>query len=419
MVDPCLDDTDGDGLDDKEEREAGTNPRMTDTDGDGALDGRDIHPLSPSDTIYDRNAAYDYSQKYYENYNDDYPSMEHGDCENFVSQCLYAGGLEMNSYWYMREHHFYDRFGDLFSNKAQNWSYEWSLNWTIANDQCNYFKDTYAINVYKIEREDSISEFVKSHPNIQVGDLLYFHNADETKDVNHATIISVVTESEIKYAGHTGSRDQYPLSDAIKHKEDGEYSYDYVYIIQMSDAVWLKNRKFIILLVITVVTIGLIVLYNTRVVYWHNVYWEHERPNVTDAEYLEVYDLRFFLDNHNTNDIEKLDIELVNESLQNNGEVPIKYSEIISSDFFKEINPRGFLSKYKEDIIDEELIFEETDVIIRNDKAIFLYGYSYHASYKNEGEINNYGQGYEGYPNRIYLKLDSGKWIVQSVFTIV
>ena len=115
---------------------------MTDTDGDGALDGRDIHPLSPSDTIYDRNAAYDYSQKYYENYNDDYPSMEHGDCENFVSQCLYAGGLEMNSYWYMREHHFYDRFGDLFSNKAQNWSYEWSLNWTIANDQCNYFKDT-------------------------------------------------------------------------------------------------------------------------------------------------------------------------------------------------------------------------------------------------------------------------------------
>lgn len=180
-----------------------------------------------------------------------------------------------------------------------------------------------------------------------------------------------------------------------------------------------KNRKFIILLVITVVTLGLIVLYNTRVVYWHNVYWEHECPNVTDAEYLEVYDLRFFLDNHNTNNIEKLGIELVNESLQNNGEVPIKYSEIISSDFFKEINPRGFLSKYNGDIIDEDLIFEETDVIIHNDKAIFLYGYSYHASYKNEGKINNYGQGYEGYPNRIYLKLDSGKWIVQSVFTIV
>ena len=97
------------------------------------------------------------------------------------------------------------------------------------------------INVYKIEREDSISGFVKNHPNIQAGDLLYFHNTDETKDVNHATIISVVTESEIKYAGHTGSRDQYPLSDAIKHQEDGEYSNDYAYIIQRSDAVWLKK----------------------------------------------------------------------------------------------------------------------------------------------------------------------------------
>lgn len=180
-----------------------------------------------------------------------------------------------------------------------------------------------------------------------------------------------------------------------------------------------KNRKFIILLVIAVVTLGLIVLYNTRVVYWHDVYWEHECPNVTDAEYLEVYDLRFLLDNHSTNDIEKLCTELVNESLQSNGKVPIKYSEIISSNSFKEINPRGFLSEHKGDIIDEDLIFKETDVMIHNDKAIFLYGYSYHASYKSEGEISNYGQGYEGYPNRIYLKLDNGKWVVQSVFTTI
>ena len=115
--DPTKVDTDNDELNDYDELEASTNAFLDDTDDDGALDGRDKYPLSPSETIYDRNAAYDYSEKYYQEYNDDYPTMKYGDCANFVSQCLYAGGLEMNSYWYMSEHHFYDRLFDLLSNK--------------------------------------------------------------------------------------------------------------------------------------------------------------------------------------------------------------------------------------------------------------------------------------------------------------
>lgn len=43
---------------------------------------------------YDSSRAVDYAMDYYEDYNPDYPDWgpEGGDCANFVSQCLYAGG---------------------------------------------------------------------------------------------------------------------------------------------------------------------------------------------------------------------------------------------------------------------------------------------------------------------------------------
>lgn len=177
-----------------------------------------------------------------------------------------------------------------------------------------------------------------------------------------------------------------------------------------------KHKKIFILLIGVSIMFVLVILLNTRVVYWHNVYWEHELPNKTDAEYLELYDLRFIFNNSNDDKVKKLGLDLVNESFKNNGEVPLEYAEIISSELFKEINPRGFLSKHKSDILNEEFIIKDTDVIVHNDKAIFFFGYTYHASYY-DGQKSSYGQGYEGYPNRIYFKLENGKWIVQSVFT--
>lgn len=90
---------------------------------------------------------------------------------------------------------------------------------------------------------DSISKFVEDHPYIEAGDLLYFHNVHEpNQDVTHATIISEVKDCEIFYAGHSGSRDKFPLSEAIvTTEEDDDFLYDYVYIIKMSDALWLES----------------------------------------------------------------------------------------------------------------------------------------------------------------------------------
>ena len=48
--------------------------------------------------MYDRNAAVEYAHKYAHDNNPAYMTYEGlgGDCTNFISQCLYAGGAQMN-----------------------------------------------------------------------------------------------------------------------------------------------------------------------------------------------------------------------------------------------------------------------------------------------------------------------------------
>ena len=51
---------------------------------------------------YNPSAAVDYASKYWNNYNPSYGNYNNvgGDCANFVSQCLYAGGVEQDGTWY-------------------------------------------------------------------------------------------------------------------------------------------------------------------------------------------------------------------------------------------------------------------------------------------------------------------------------
>ena len=48
---------------------------------------------------YDRNAAISYARKYCSNYNSNYQNYQYdgGDCANFVSQCMIAGGMDFRS----------------------------------------------------------------------------------------------------------------------------------------------------------------------------------------------------------------------------------------------------------------------------------------------------------------------------------
>lgn len=78
-----------------------------------------------ADTVstYNPEKAVTYADKYWSEYNDSYPNYCSigGDCANFVSQCLYAGGLPMNSSWYHA----------VTGNQRAG-------NWTVAQSLYNY-----------------------------------------------------------------------------------------------------------------------------------------------------------------------------------------------------------------------------------------------------------------------------------------
>src|SRR5215471_12330990 len=87
--------------------------------------------VSSAAFAYNGAAAAAYADTYWQNYNPAWPSFANqgGDCTNFVSQALYAGGITMrtsppysgNAAWYMLQ------------NKHHRWTY--ALPWINAQDQ--------------------------------------------------------------------------------------------------------------------------------------------------------------------------------------------------------------------------------------------------------------------------------------------
>jgi len=79
-----------------------------------------IFGIATQTFAFDQGAAQRYADQYVFNYNKAYRNFKNADCTNFVSQCLYAGGLNKNSSW--------------------NYSgyYQYTSSWAVANDLKNY-----------------------------------------------------------------------------------------------------------------------------------------------------------------------------------------------------------------------------------------------------------------------------------------
>ena len=89
---------------------------------------------SSAAVAYNRAAAATYADTYWQSYNPAWPSFARkgGDCTNFVSQALYAGGIAMrpsplyagDAAWYMLQ------------SKGRRWSY--SLSWINVQSQRSF-----------------------------------------------------------------------------------------------------------------------------------------------------------------------------------------------------------------------------------------------------------------------------------------
>ena len=183
---------------------------------------------------YDREAAVDYADEWSHDTNDDFYYYLRGDCANFVSQCLYAGGIEMNNEWY--SHRSRKTIWQLMCDSVlllilnNNRRYNWDVGqpWRLANKQYHYFKnpENGYINgdVIEISSSNDIAH-VAENGGVQPGDLLYF--SSDGKNAYHATIITKVENGMIYYAGHSQSRYDQPLRDSMGS--------DSVFIIRIND----------------------------------------------------------------------------------------------------------------------------------------------------------------------------------------
>jgi cell wall-associated NlpC family hydrolase len=137
-------------------------------------------------TGYNGTAAAQYADTYWNSYNRAYPSFANkgGDCTNFVSQALYAGGIKMrtsptysgNAAWYMLQ------------NRK---SYSWSVTWVNAQDNSIFLQQYLLPGAIKVVADvygRAPGETV-SDGNAQPGDVvLYDWNNDGTFD--HEAIIT-------------------------------------------------------------------------------------------------------------------------------------------------------------------------------------------------------------------------------------
>ena len=138
--------------------------------------------------MYNRAAAVEYARKWALSYN---PAYYHfggigGDCTNFISQCLFAGGQKMN----------YAANGWFYINAERR-----SPSWAGVNEL-----NAFLLSDHTVGPKAELSSLRM----LEVGDIIQLRQ-NPTR-FNHSLIISRITQSEIYVCAHSNDALDRPLS---------------------------------------------------------------------------------------------------------------------------------------------------------------------------------------------------------------
>ncbi|MDK2964409.1 MULTISPECIES: amidase domain-containing protein [Lacrimispora] len=156
-------------------------------------------------TSYSYSDAVSYANKYYKNYNSNYPDWNSagGDCANFISQCLYAGGKSMKGTPGTKKAA--DNFANWFSKGTSQNVKNVSSTWRGADAFRNYWQ-TNASSYKKFTSVNSTS-FSYGYK----GDAVSLLNSNGR--AYHTMIIVGYSSPDFTLAAHTGSTNSAKLSD--------------------------------------------------------------------------------------------------------------------------------------------------------------------------------------------------------------
>ena len=168
---------------------------------------------------YSGEDAADYAKKYADGKNSIYPYYAAGDCTNFVSQCIYAGGFDMNGS--NNKSGTYDSTTEwycIYINSILGFrQYAITTSWMRVAD-FNEYMSSYAIKSTKT----TISSLISA---CEVGDPVLI--ADKTTGTPyHAIIISEKDSSTAYYSGHTTARNNVDVKEHLDQNSDKFYLFD-------------------------------------------------------------------------------------------------------------------------------------------------------------------------------------------------
>ncbi len=166
---------------------------------------------------YDRETAVEYAMNYANSPNtEQYTYKEGHDCANFVSQCLFAGGLNMIGTPTVAGECTDERQGD-----TANWFYrdfagvvsnETSLSWSNAEGFRQHWgwSQTRAImRSYQYIQYDSCEDIIRDKEYlltvVQPGDVIQQLKLEDENVAQHTMIVYAVTDDNIYYAQHSGN----------------------------------------------------------------------------------------------------------------------------------------------------------------------------------------------------------------------
>ena len=169
--------------------------------------------------FYSANAAIKYAKKWWNDYNIQYYHYySGGDCTNFVSQCLFAGGYKMDSVWYSKSSSKKVKGWDMqvraqiiktgpFNNvdtavTVSRW-YKVSNAWRSASGLYYYLKYTKDFNCYDFYTPKKLKSYLKKGK-IKKGSVAFFE--DKNYNIHHSVIIGRVTKSDAFYYAHSTNR---------------------------------------------------------------------------------------------------------------------------------------------------------------------------------------------------------------------
>ncbi len=160
--------------------------------------GRKGAPPPPRRDTYYWPDAVAYAREYGEEENPDYPyyAGDGGDCTNFISQCIKAGGIEEGYDWNCKRRPFPWRLLALI-NSDKAW--DPTRYWTSAPDSFTFTTVLLGNRFIAIDCIDEVTNSIASY-GIRPGDLMYFENAT---GIHHAAIITDIQNGEIKYTQHS------------------------------------------------------------------------------------------------------------------------------------------------------------------------------------------------------------------------